>query len=156
MQTTAGIEGVATAVTEPTDALSIARTSDGRLIKRPLSPHLQVYKPQLTSVLSIMHRATGIALSVGTILLAWWLIAAATSDASYAAVSGFMRSPIGLLFLLGWIASLWYHFCNGMRHLAWDAGFGFDLPQVHMTGWAVVGATAVLTVITLIAVVASL
>ena len=143
-------------MTDPRDALTIARTSDGRLVCRPLSPHLQAYKPQLTSVLSIMNRMTGIALSVGTLLLVWWFVAAASSDSAYAGVSGFMRSPLGLLFLFGWIASLWYHFCNGIRHLAWDAGMGFELPRVHATGWAVVAATAVLTVITMIAVVAAL
>ena len=143
-------------MTDTRDALMIARGSDGRLVQRPLSPHLQVYRPQLTSVLSILNRATGIALSVGTLLLAWWFVAAATSDRSYAAVSWFMRSPVGLLFLLGWIGSLWYHFCNGIRHLAWDAGFGFDLPQVHTTGWAVVIATAVLTLATATAVVLAL
>ena len=91
-------------------------------------------------------------LSFGTLLLAWWFVAAATSDASYATVSGFMRNPIGLLFLLGWIASLWYHFCNGIRHLAWDVGYGLDLAKVHATGWAVVAATVVLTAATAVAV----
>ncbi len=143
-------------MTDPRDALTIARTTNGKLVRRPLSPHLQVYKPQLTSVLSIMNRATGIALSVGTLLLVWWFVAAATSDNAYAGVSGFMRSPIGLLFLLGWVASLWYHFFNGIRHLAWDAGYGYDLPQVHATGWAVVAATAVVTVGTMIGVVMAL
>ncbi len=143
-------------MTNPRDALTIARTSDGRLVRRPLSPHLQAYKPQITSVLSIMNRMTGIALSVGTLLLVWWFVAAASSDSAYAGVSGFMRSPLGLLFLFGWIASLWYHFCNGIRHLAWDAGMGFELPTVYATGWAVVGATGVLTVVTMIAVVMAL
>ncbi len=143
-------------MTDPRDALTIARTSNGKLVRRPLSPHLQVYKPQLTSVLSIMNRATGIALSVGTVLLVWWFVAAATSDNAYAGVSGFMRSPIGLLFLLGWVASLWYHFFNGIRHLAWDAGYGYNLPHVHATGWAVIAVTAVVTVATMIAIVIAL
>jgi succinate dehydrogenase / fumarate reductase cytochrome b subunit len=143
-------------MTDARDALMVGRTTDGRLVERPLSPHLQVYKPQITSVLSIMHRATGVAASVGTLLFAWWLIAAASSDGAYAGVSGFMRSPIGIIVLFGWTAALWYHFCNGIRHLAWDAGFGFDLPDVHRTGWAVVAATALLTVVTWIAIVAAL
>ncbi len=130
------------------DGLMVGRTSDGRMVRRPLSPHLQVYRPQITSILSILHRATGIALSVGTLLLVWWLVAAASGDAAYAAVSGFLRSPVGLLVLLGWTASLWYHFCNGLRHLAWDAGWGFELPQVHRTGYAVVIAACVLTILT--------
>lgn len=143
-------------MTDPRDALTIARTTDGRLVRRPLSPHLQVYKPQLTSVLSIMNRITGIILSVGTFLLVWWFVAAATSDNAYAGVSGFMRSPIGLLFLLGWTASNWYHFFNGIRHLAWDTGYGFDLPRVHAGGWAVVAATVVFTVATATAVLIAL
>jgi len=143
-------------VTDTRDALAIARTSDGRLVRRPLSPHLQIYKPQMTSVMSIMNRATGIALSVGTLLLAWWLVAAASSDQSYGQVSGFIRSPIGLLFLLGWIASLWYHLCNGLRHLAWDAGLGSELPQVHLSGWVALAATGVLTLATAAAVMLAL
>lgn len=134
------------------DALMIGRTTDGRLVRRPLSPHLQVYRPQITSVLSITHRATGVALSAGTLLLVWWLVAAAASDAEYATISSVLRSPIGLLLLFGWTASLWYHFCNGIRHLAWDAGYGFDLATTERSGIAVLVATAVLTVLTWIAV----
>ncbi len=130
------------------DALIIGRATDGRLVRRPLSPHLQVYRLQITSTLSILHRATGVALSAGTLLLAWWLAAAASSDAAYATVSAVMRSWIGLLVLFGWTASLWYHFCNGIRHLAWDAGYGYDLPTTHRSGWLVVGATVGLTVLT--------
>lgn len=143
-------------MTDTRDALTIARTSDGRLVRRPLSPHLQVYKPQMTSVMSVMNRATGIALSVGTLLLAWWLVAAASSDQSYGQVSGFIRSPVGLLFMLGWIGSLWYHLCNGLRHLAWDVGVGIELPQVHLSGWIALAATIVLTIVTAVAVVMAL
>jgi succinate dehydrogenase / fumarate reductase cytochrome b subunit len=143
-------------MTDVRDALMIGKTSDGRTVRRPLSPHLQVYKPQITSVLSIAHRATGVAASVGLLLLVWWLVAAASSDRAYASVSWFMRSPIGVLMLFGWTATLWYHFCNGIRHLAWDAGFGFDLPEVHLTGRAVLIATAVLTVLTWIATIVAL
>jgi succinate dehydrogenase / fumarate reductase cytochrome b subunit len=143
-------------MTDVRDALMVGKTSDGRSVQRPLSPHLQVYKPQITSVLSIMHRATGVAASVGLLLLTWWIVAAATSDSAYAAASWFMRSIIGLLMIFGWIASLWYHFCNGIRHLAWDAGYGFELAEVHLTGRIVVIATAVLSVITWIAVIVAL
>lgn len=135
-------------MTDIQEALMVGRTSDGRLVRRPLSPHLQVYRPQITSVLSILHRATGIALSAGTLLLVWWLVAAARGDAAYAQVAGFIRSPLGILLLFGWTASLWYHFCAGLRHLAWDAGVGFDLPQVHRSGRAVLIATAVMTLLT--------
>ena len=130
------------------DALMVGKTSDGKLVRRPLSPHLQVYKPQITSALSIFHRVTGVALSVGTLLLVWWLVAAATSDAAYATASGFIGSWFGMLLLFGWTVALWYHFCAGIRHLFWDAGSGFELPTVHLTGKLVLAATVVLSVLT--------
>jgi succinate dehydrogenase / fumarate reductase cytochrome b subunit len=138
-------------MTESRDALLFGRTSDGRLIRRPLSPHLQVYRWPISMAGSILHRATGVALSVGTLLLAWWLVAAAGSDHAYASVSGFMRSPIGVLLLIGWIASLWYHFCAGIRHLVWDVGYGFAKPDVDRNTLIILGATAVLTLLTVIA-----
>ena len=113
--------------------------------KRPLSPHLQVYRPQLTSVLSILHRITGLALASGTLLLVWWLVAAAVGQEAYAAVSGFIGSWLGLFMLLGWSAALFYHLANGIRHLVWDAGYGFELETVYRSGWAVVVATVALT-----------
>jgi succinate dehydrogenase / fumarate reductase cytochrome b subunit len=118
--------------------------------ERPLSPHLQVYKPQLTSVLSISHRATGIALSVGTILLVWWLLAAARGPDAYDAVRGFAGSWIGVLLIVGWTYSLFFHLCNGIRHLFWDAGYGFDLPTTYKSGWAVVAVSGALTLIAVI------
>ena len=130
------------------DALMVGRTSDGKLVRRPLSPHLQVYKPQVTTVTSILHRVTGVALGVGTLELVWWLVAAATSDAAYARASWFISSWLGILMLIGWTVALWYHFLNGIRHLFWDAGHGFDLPTAHATGRFVFIATAVLTVLT--------
>ncbi len=137
------------------DALMVGKTSDGKLVRRPLSPHLQVYKPQITSALSIFHRITGSALAVGTLLLVWWLVAAATSDAAYATASGFIGSWFGMLLLFGWTVALWYHFCAGIRHLFWDFGYGFELPTVHATGKLVVAATAVLTVLTWIVIFAA-
>lgn len=128
-------------------ALMVGYTSDGKTVRRPLSPHLQVYTPQMTSILSIMNRVTGIALSAGTVLLVWWLVAAASGPSAFATVQGFIGSPVGLFVLFGWTAALFYHFFNGIRHLAWDAGFGFDLPQTYATGWAVVIATAVSSVL---------
>jgi succinate dehydrogenase / fumarate reductase cytochrome b subunit len=125
----------------------VARTSDGRLVRRPLSPHLQVYRPQITMVLSILHRITGVGLGAGTLLLTWWLVAAATSPAAFAQVQSFMGSAIGLLLLLGWTFALFFHFFNGIRHLAWDVGLGFEKVTYHMTGWAVVGATVAATVV---------
>ena len=109
------------------DALMVAHTSEGKLVRRPLSPHLQVYSPQITSVLSIMNRVTGIATSVGTLLLVWWLAAAASGPVAFARVQGFIGSWIGLFVLFGWTASLFYHFFGGLRHLAWDAGYGYSL-----------------------------
>jgi succinate dehydrogenase / fumarate reductase cytochrome b subunit len=114
---------------------------------RPLSPHLQIYRPQLTTVMSISHRATGVALSVGTILLVWWLVAAATGPDSYAGMRNFLGSWIGLLLLFGWSVALFYHLCNGLRHLWWDTVHGLDLKSVYTSGWIVVAATALLTVL---------
>ena len=129
------------------DALMVAHTTEGKLVQRPLSPHLQVYRPQLTSVLSIMNRVTGIAISVGTGLLVWWLVAAASGPQAFDTVQSFIGSPIGLFVLFGWTASLMYHFWGGIRHLAWDAGYGYELPQVHASGWAVVALTIASTVL---------
>ena len=133
------------------DALMVAHTSDGRLVRRPLSPHLQVYRPQLTSVLSIMNRVTGLAASAGTVLLVWWLVAAAAGPQSFDTVQSFIGSPVGLFMLFGWTASLFYHFFGGLRHLAWDAGWGYELDRTHMTGWAAIGATVVCTILVWVA-----
>jgi succinate dehydrogenase / fumarate reductase cytochrome b subunit len=118
---------------------------------RPLSPHLQIYKPQITSVLSIAHRITGVALSVGTLLLVWWLLAAAAGPAAYAQAQAFIGSWLGILLLIGWAYALFFHLCNGIRHLVWDAGHGFDLATTYASGWAVVAASAGLTLIAVIA-----
>lgn len=112
---------------------------------RPLSPHLQVYKLQLTSVLSILHRLTGVALAAGTLLLVWWLIAAATGPDAFNTVQVFIGSWIGRLLLFGWSFALFYHLCNGIRHLFWDMGRGFELPTVAASGWAVVIVSTALT-----------
>ena len=114
-------------------------------VPRPLSPHLQVYRPQLTSVLSITHRATGVALAVGTLLLVWWLVSAATGPEQYAVAQSFLGSWLGLLLLLGWTWSLFYHLCNGIRHLFWAMGTGFELKAAYASGWAGVLASRVLT-----------
>lgn len=112
---------------------------------RPLSPHLQIYKPQLTSMLSISHRLTGVALGLGTLFLVWWLIAAATGDAAFATAQAFFGSWLGLLLLFGWTYSFFFHLCNGVRHLMWDTGHGLDLHTAYTTGWAVLAASGVLT-----------
>lgn len=118
---------------------------------RPLSPHLQIYRWQLTSVLSILHRASGIALSVGAILLVSWLGAASDGPESYAGFQHFMGSWFGLLLLFGWSVALFYHLCNGVRHLWWDTGRGLELKSAYASGWTVVAATAALTVLAWIA-----
>jgi succinate dehydrogenase / fumarate reductase cytochrome b subunit len=112
---------------------------------RPLSPHLQVYKPQITSVLSILHRITGVALAAGTLLLVWWLIAAAIGPGYFGTVQAVIGSWIGRLLLFGWSFALFYHLCNGIRHLFWDMGRGFELPTVAASGWAVVIVSIALT-----------
>ncbi len=129
------------------DALAMGRTSDGRLVQRPLSPHLQVYKWPVSMALSISHRVTGVGLGIGTLLLTWWLVAAAASDDAFAAVQRFLASWLGVLLLLGWSAALLLHLLVGIRHLFWDAGQGFDNRIYRVTGWGVVGGTVVLTLI---------
>ncbi|MGO9233095.1 MAG: succinate dehydrogenase, cytochrome b556 subunit [Methylocella sp.] len=112
---------------------------------RPVSPDLQIYRPQLTSVLSITHRLTGVALSVGSPLLVCWLIAAAGGPQAYSALHDFLASWLGLDLLLGWTFSLFFHLCNGIRHLLWDVGYGFDLQTIYVSGWAVVAISIGLT-----------
>jgi succinate dehydrogenase / fumarate reductase cytochrome b subunit len=114
---------------------------------RPLSPHLQVYRFQWTMALSILHRITGVALAVGTLLLVWWLVAAASGPEAFATVQGFIGSILGRLLLFGWTLALFYHLCNGIRHLVWDAGYGFELDVAYRSGLAVLGASVALTLI---------
>ena len=121
------------AVRDVRDALYVARNTDGQVIRRPMSPHLQVWRWPIAMAVSICHRVTGVGLSIGTLLLTWWLIAAATSDSAFATVQWFLGSPIGLLALLGWTLSLTLHFCSGIRHLAWDAGWGYEPRAYRLT-----------------------
>lgn len=116
--------------------------------QRPTSPHLQIYKPQLTSVLSITHRGTGIFLSLGTLVLCYWLLAIAGGPAAYAEAQGIINSWYGQLLLFAWVASLYYHLCNGIRHLFWDAGYGLELKTTYASGYAVVAVSVILTVVT--------
>jgi succinate dehydrogenase / fumarate reductase cytochrome b subunit len=125
-----------------------SQTSPGAAKRpRPLSPHLQIYKPQITSVLSISHRITGVALGVGTVLLAAWIVAAAMGPAAYGRVAGLIGSWFGQMLLFGWSVALFYHLLNGIRHLFWDAGRGFELPEMERSGKAVVAGTVVLTAV---------
>ena len=120
-------------------------------VQRPLSPHLQVYRWQITNTLSILHRLTGVGLGIGTIALTWWLVAAAAGPDYYAMVVGWLTSWLGRLVMLGFTWALFYHLCNGIRHLFWDAGRGFELETVNRTGWAVVVLSVVLTLVAWIA-----
>jgi succinate dehydrogenase / fumarate reductase cytochrome b subunit len=113
----------------------------------PLSPHLQIYRPQVTSILSIVHRMTGVGLFAGLLVLAYWLSAAAYGPEAFARAQVLLGSIIGRLVLLGITVALFYHLCNGVRHLAWDVGWGYELPRLRASGAVVVVATLVLTVV---------
>jgi succinate dehydrogenase / fumarate reductase cytochrome b subunit len=115
--------------------------------QRPLSPHLQVYRPQITSVLSILHRIAGVVLALGIVPLVYWLSAVAGGEEAYARAFATLSSGFGQLLLFGWILAFSYHLLNGIRHLFWDAGLGFELRQVYASGWAVVAGAAVVTVL---------
>jgi succinate dehydrogenase / fumarate reductase, cytochrome b subunit len=125
--------------------------ADVNRVDRPLSPHLTIYRAQATSVLSILHRVTGCGLGIGAVLAVWWFLAAATDADAFAFIDGILTSWVGGLLMIGLMVMLWYHFCNGIRHLTWDAGYGFELAMVQKTAMATLLATLVLSVITLIA-----
>ncbi len=118
---------------------------------RPLSPHLQVYRPQLTMVLSITHRMTGVALAAGMLLLVYWLVAVASGEAAYDTAQGLIGSILGRLLLFGWSVALFYHLCNGIRHMLWDAGYLLELPALYRSGWVMLAATILLTLVSWIA-----
>jgi len=113
---------------------------------RPLSPHLQVYRWQIGNTLSILHRFTGVALALGLVALAYWLMSLAGGEDSYDAAMRLYGSPVGLAVLCGWTFSFMYHLLNGIRHLFWDAGYGFERNQRHTSGWVAVLGALVLTV----------
>ncbi|SIS75174.1 succinate dehydrogenase subunit C [Insolitispirillum peregrinum] len=114
---------------------------------RPLSPHLQIYKFTLHMAMSISHRITGVALAVGTIVLMYWLASAAHGKEAYETAASVIGSWFGYLLIFGWSAALFYHLCNGIRHLFWDAGQGFEIEQIKKSGIVVLGAAAALTVL---------
>jgi succinate dehydrogenase / fumarate reductase cytochrome b subunit len=124
--------------------------AETRRVIRPLSPHLQIYRPQLTSITSILTRITGNALIVGVALAVWWLLAAATSDAYFAVADGVVRSWFGKLVFLGSLWAVWYHYLAGLRHLYFDAGHGLDVPTAEKLGIACIAGSVVLTVLTLL------
>jgi succinate dehydrogenase / fumarate reductase cytochrome b subunit len=115
-------------------------------IDRPLSPHLQIYKPQLTSMLSILHRITGAALAAGSLLLTWWLFAVLAGEHAFSVFRDFRESFIGQVMIFGWLFCFVYHFLNGIRHLKWDMGYGLNLKSVYRTGYIVVIGSVIITV----------
>lgn len=115
---------------------------------RPLSPHLQVYKPQMTSVLSITHRMTGVFLSMGLLAIVYYFHSLSTGEQSFETFRELLKTPVGLLFMLAWSFSLFYHLSNGIRHLFWDIGKGFELADMQRSGWLVILAAFGLTALT--------
>ena len=115
---------------------------------RPLSPHLQVYKPQLTSILSILHRGTGIVLSIGSIFLVTWILVLTLGESAYQIYSQLVNNWFGKLVIFGFTFGLFYHLSNGIRHLFWDAGYGYDLKDAYISGFAVIFSSLSLTLIT--------
>ena len=111
--------------------------------KRPLSPFLTVYRWQYTMALSILHRVTGCALSVGLLLFAYWLVAAASGRTMYYQARDFFRHPLGLVLLIGFSFAFFYHLLNGVRHMTWDTGHGLERKSARLSGWIVfLGAVA--------------
>lgn len=117
---------------------------------RPLSPHLSIYRPQLTSMTSILTRLTGNALLVGALLIVWWFLAAATSPEYFATADGVLTSWFGDLVMFGSLWALWYHTLAGLRHLYWDTGRGLEIGTAEMLGWGCIGGSVVLTVLTVL------
>ncbi|MFO7855364.1 MAG: succinate dehydrogenase, cytochrome b556 subunit [Paracoccaceae bacterium] len=114
---------------------------------RPLSPHLTVYDQSYTGTLSILHRISGVALTLGTLLVVWWLLAASADDENFALVNGILTSWFGLAILFASTLAMAYHTLNGIRHLWWDMGYGYELQQVRRSGQAVLGGSVALTVL---------
>lgn len=119
-------------------------------VRSPLSPHLGVYKWQITMILSITHRATGVFLSLGLLFLSCWLLAIASGPEAFAAVNQHVTAWYGRVILIGVVFSIYFHLCNGIRHLIWDVGYGFEIKSFYASGYAVVGATALLTALTVL------
>lgn len=119
---------------------------------RPLSPHLSIYRPQLTSMTSILTRITGNAMLISALLIVWWFLAAASGPAYFEIVNGFLTSWFGDLVMFFSVLGLWYHTLAGVRHLIWDNAVMMDIPTAEKLGWACIGGSVLLTLITVIAV----
>jgi len=124
----------------------MAQASPSNKPARPLSPHLSIYKRESNMVMSILHRITGAGLYAGTLLLAWWLVAAATGPEALAFVNRVLASPLGLLVLVGFTWALVHHLLGGIRHLIWDTGRGFDISSINALSWATMIGSIVLTI----------
>lgn len=124
--------------------------SDTNKVERPLSPHLTIYRPQLTSITSILTRITGNALIVAAVLVVWWLLAASTGPEYFALADAVVTGWVGrvVFFLSLW--AVWYHYLAGLRHLYFDAGKGLEIETAERLGWAVIGGSVVLTLLTLL------
>jgi succinate dehydrogenase / fumarate reductase cytochrome b subunit len=114
-------------------------------MERPTSPHLSIYKPQITSVLSITHRAAGVALYVGMLVLVGWMVIAAYYPAQYAMWHDYVISPFGRVALMSWTLAFYFHLANGVRHLFWDMGKGYSIAAATRSGWLVVFFTLAMT-----------
>jgi succinate dehydrogenase / fumarate reductase cytochrome b subunit len=125
--------------------MTTARSRGKEAVERPLSPHLQVYSPLINMVMSILHRMTGAALYLGSVLLAWWLVAAASGPGYFAFVSGIMASWPGKLVLLGYTWALIHHALGGIRHFIWDTGRGYGLATIDFLSWGTIVLSVLLT-----------
>ena len=114
---------------------------------RPTSPHLSVYRGPITMTLSILHRMTGVALTVGLVIFVAWLMAVAGGNADYAKFVDLMQTPLGRIALVGWSFAFFFHLCNGIRHLFWDVGKGFEMRQVNASAWSVIVVSLALTLL---------
>lgn len=115
--------------------------------ERPLSPHISIYRWPITMMLSILHRGTGLAMAAGFLVLALWLVSAAAGAAEYGEFAALMSTPVGQLLLIGWTFAFFYHLANGVRHLVWDTGRGFEKSQANRSAWFVLAAAIVSTIL---------
>lgn len=131
------------------EATMVGHRTDGTAVRRPLSPHLQAYDMwQMSSLLSILNRITGVVWAVGLLGLVWWLVALSLGAPAFAAVQAAAGHPLGQLVLVGMTVAAWFHTLAGIRHLNWDIGRGFTIPAMYRSGWAVIILTVLLSVIT--------
>jgi succinate dehydrogenase / fumarate reductase cytochrome b subunit len=141
---------MATRIQHRTRRLKEQDMADAKRIERPLSPHLQIYRVQMTSVSSILTRITGNGIIVGVVLAVWWLLAAAVSDDYFAVANAVVTSWFGNLVFTLSLLGVWYHYLAGLRHLYFDAGHGLDIKTAERLGWVCIIGSVVLTVLTII------